>query len=68
VPVVPVAITGSWRILPPDSWRVRPGPVRVEFLEPIDPTRHGPDDVAGLLERVRTALAARVEPVASDRP
>jgi len=61
VPVVPVAITGSWLILPPDSWRVRPGPVRVEFLEPIDVLAHLPDDISGLLERVHAALRARVE-------
>ncbi len=61
VPVVPVAIRGSWRILPPDGLRVCPGPVRVEFLEPIDPSPYLPDDVAGLLRRVETALRARVE-------
>jgi 1-acyl-sn-glycerol-3-phosphate acyltransferase len=64
VPVVPVAITGSWRILPPDAWRVRPGPVRVEFLAPIDTATLAPEDVSGLAERVREALAARVEPAA----
>jgi len=61
VPIVPVAITGSWRILAPGSLRVRPGPVRVEFLAPIDPAEHPPGDVAGLLARVEAALRARVE-------
>jgi 1-acyl-sn-glycerol-3-phosphate acyltransferase len=61
VPIVPVAIRGSWRILPPDSLRVRPGPVRVEFLEPIDPKLFRPGDVAGLLARVESVLRARVE-------
>ncbi len=61
VPVVPVAITGSWRILPPDSWRVRPGAVHVEFLAPIEVLGYLPDDVAGLLACVHAALRARVE-------
>ena len=61
VPIVPVAIRGSWRILPPDSLRVRPGPVQVEFLEPIDPAPFRPSDVTGLLGHVETALRTRVE-------
>lgn len=36
VPIVPVAIRGSYRILPRDDWRVRPGRVEVIIGNPID--------------------------------
>lgn len=36
VPIVPVAVRGTHRILPRDDWRVRPGRVEVVLGEPID--------------------------------
>lgn len=53
VPVVPVAIEGSGRALPPEGWHPRPGRIRVLFGEPI-PT-------VGLGRADRTALAERAE-------
>jgi len=61
VPVVPIAISGSWGILRPRSLVVTPGVVRVQILEPLDVSLWQPDDVRGLTERahrlVREALA-----------
>ena len=61
VPVVPVAISGSWGILRPRSLVVTPGVVRVHFLEPVDVSPWQPDDARGLTEHVhglvREALA-----------
>jgi 1-acyl-sn-glycerol-3-phosphate acyltransferase len=67
VPVVPVAISGSWGILRPRSLVVTPGVVRVQVLEPVDVSPWQPDDVRGLTEHVyrvvRDALApTEVEP------
>ena len=53
VPVVPVAIVGTRQVLPPDGFRVRPGPIRVMVGEPI-PTR----GLTGA-DRSRLAGAAR---------
>jgi 1-acyl-sn-glycerol-3-phosphate acyltransferase len=53
VPVVPVAIEGTGRALPPEGWHPRPGHIRVLFGEPI-PT-------AGLDRADRAALARRAE-------
>jgi 1-acyl-sn-glycerol-3-phosphate acyltransferase len=63
VPVVPVAISGSWGILRPRSLVVKPGVARVQFLEPVDVSPWQPDDARGLTEHVhrlvREALADR---------
>ena len=64
VPIVPVAISGSWRVLPPGLWRVRPGPVRVRFLDPIRTSGVGSGsspDVEALRERTRDAIARALE-------
>ncbi len=59
--VVPIAISGSWNVLRPKKLRVRPGAVRVSFAEPIDVRPFLPDDVDGLMRRVRRAIAAGLE-------
>lgn len=35
-PVVPVLISGTYAVLPKDSWRIRPGSVAVRFFPPHD--------------------------------
>jgi 1-acyl-sn-glycerol-3-phosphate acyltransferase len=61
VPVVPVAISGTGRVVRPRSIVVHPGPVEVTFLPPIDPADH-PNDLEGLLARTRKAIVARLGP------
>ncbi len=69
VPVVPVAISGSWSVMPPGSIRVRAGEVRVRFLPRVDVERFHPEDSAGLMAEVRSAIDAALEPSRSeDRP
>lgn len=36
VPVVPVAVAGSGRVMPPGGFRIRPGCIRLHFGRPID--------------------------------
>jgi 1-acyl-sn-glycerol-3-phosphate acyltransferase len=62
VPVVPVAISGSFELLPPRTLRVHPGPVHVRFEPPLDVAPFQPTDHAGLLEAVRATIARRLEP------
>lgn len=38
IPVAPVIITGTWPVLPRGAWLPRPGEVRVEALDPFDPS------------------------------
>lgn len=39
VPIVPVTIKGSYRILPRHSWRVRPGIITLVLDKPIEPPK-----------------------------
>lgn len=57
VPVVPVAIEGSRRCLPPDGFRPRPGVVRVKVGAPIPTTGLQRDDLPELVQRARQALS-----------
>jgi 1-acyl-sn-glycerol-3-phosphate acyltransferase len=58
VPVVPIALEGAGRIIPPGGFLVRSGRVRLIVGEPI-PT-------AGLTREDRTALAKRAERAVAD--
>jgi 1-acyl-sn-glycerol-3-phosphate acyltransferase len=58
VPIVPVAISGSWDVMPPRRFVVRPGAVKVELLPAVEVTGYLPDDHEGLLREVRRRLAA----------
>ena len=62
VPVVPIAISGSYELNKPRSPFVRSGPVRVTFFPPIDPARYGPDGLAPLMEDVRATIASGLRP------
>ena len=55
IPIVPVAIEGSGRLMPKNSWNITPGPIRVSIGPPIDPTQFGEDRDA-LLKAVRDAV------------
>jgi 1-acyl-sn-glycerol-3-phosphate acyltransferase len=63
VPLVPVAISGTWGVIRPRGLRVQPGPVRVSFCQPIDVRPFLPDDVSGLALAVRSEIARHLEPV-----
>jgi 1-acyl-sn-glycerol-3-phosphate acyltransferase len=62
VAVVPVAISGSGKTLPPGRIRIRPGVVTVRFAPPIDPLPYRPDDLEGLMAEVRDAITRRLDP------
>jgi len=56
LPVVPVAISGSERVLRPHTMFVRAGTIRVLFGEPIDVGLLTTDDRAALTDRVRERI------------
>lgn len=62
VPVVPVAISGTGKVVRPRSMVVRPGPVRVTFMPPIDAASYAEGGLDDLLERTRREIAARLDP------
>lgn len=55
VPVVPVAIEGSGKLMPKNSWNITPGPVTVTVGDPIDPAQFG-DDREALMKAVRDRI------------
>jgi 1-acyl-sn-glycerol-3-phosphate acyltransferase len=59
LPILPVSIAGSNRILPKSCYFPRPGTVRVRFHPPIDPA-DVPDDAA-LIAGVRAAIESGLD-------
>lgn len=60
-PIVPVAISGSWKVLPRGGFRVCPGKVRVEFAPPVDPRPFAASgDLASLSAKVRRIIEERL--------
>jgi len=59
VPVVPVAIENSGRLLPRGSWHADPGVITVRFGDPIDPAEF--EEARALADAVRDAVVALLE-------
>ena len=59
-PVVPISISGSYRILPKKSWTIHPGEIRFSIGNPIQTA--GSDSVSRdlLMEQVREAIRANL--------
>jgi 1-acyl-sn-glycerol-3-phosphate acyltransferase len=54
VPVVPVTISGTEKIMPKGRFAIRPGTVTVEFHDAIEPKDFGDRD--RLIAKVRAAI------------
>jgi len=61
LPVVPVVLHGAFERLPVDTWRLSPGHVDIELLEPIDPSGWSADEAGEHAEEVRSAFAIALE-------
>lgn len=57
VPVIPVTIEGSGKLMPKNSWKITPGVITIHFGKPIDSTQFAGDKDA-LLVAVRNAVIA----------
>ncbi len=62
LPVLPMTVVGTRELLPPGSWRIRPGRARLVVHPPIQPG-DGPVDeaVAELCRRTRRVIAAPLQ-------
>jgi 1-acyl-sn-glycerol-3-phosphate acyltransferase len=58
VPLVPVYVHDTFRILPKGAWRLRPTPIRIMVGEPIPTTGLTPQDRETLRQRAHDAIAA----------
>jgi 1-acyl-sn-glycerol-3-phosphate acyltransferase len=56
--IVPVAILGAHRLLPPGGFRIRPGTVRVRVLDPEDAASYSYQERDRLMAVVRERIAA----------
>lgn len=61
--LVPVAVDGGPRVLPPGERRLRPGTVHVRCGEPVDLEELDRDDRDELLDRTRAEVSAMLEAV-----
>ena len=58
VPICPVTIEGTRKIMPKNSWNIVPGPVHVKIGKPIDTTAFAANDRGGLARAVREVIIA----------
>lgn len=58
VPIIPTVVIGSYDIMRPDEWRVRPNVIHVHFGQPVSPGDYSAETVDALVERVRGEMAA----------
>jgi 1-acyl-sn-glycerol-3-phosphate acyltransferase len=56
VPIYPIAIEGTGKLLPKGRWRITPGIVRVKIGRPIPVESYGQRDRQGLMLEVREAI------------
>jgi 1-acyl-sn-glycerol-3-phosphate acyltransferase len=56
VPVVPVTISGSFRVMPKGKVRVVPGTIRVTIHEPINTEGYSRANVSELVDRARSQV------------
>jgi 1-acyl-sn-glycerol-3-phosphate acyltransferase len=64
LPIVPVAVTGMYRVMHKGSWVIHPGAdVTVWCEEPVPTAGLSDDQIPALVERVRAAIARRVDEV-----
>jgi 1-acyl-sn-glycerol-3-phosphate acyltransferase len=61
VPIVPTVVVGSYDILRPDDWRVRPSTIHVHFGEPVSPSTSPRETSEQLMERVRARMVEMLE-------
>jgi 1-acyl-sn-glycerol-3-phosphate acyltransferase len=63
LPILPVTVNGSWRVLPDKrSMCYHPGPIQLIVGDPIETAGCDKKDVAALVERTRDAIASRLDP------
>ena len=63
LPILPVTVNGSWRVLPDKrSMAFHPGPIQLIVGEPIETEGLDRKQMDALAERTRAAIASRLDP------
>jgi 1-acyl-sn-glycerol-3-phosphate acyltransferase len=58
LPILPVAIAGSEKLMRKGSWYILPGSIHVSVRPVVETRDFEREDIEGLLERVRSAISA----------
>ncbi len=66
VPVVPIAIHGSYQVLPKHRWRINTGSLKLEFLPPIPTDGLKSRDIDTLTTKVHDQIASRLQGAITD--
>jgi 1-acyl-sn-glycerol-3-phosphate acyltransferase len=61
VPVVPTVVVGSFDIMRPDTWKVRPSTIHLHFCEPIPAGCVSAENAEVLMDGVRARMAEVLE-------
>ena len=61
LPILPVSISGSRKVLPGGSWRQLPGTVDIRVHPPVDPTEFGVERRDELMAHVREVIASGLD-------
>ena len=61
VPIIPVIIHGTYSIMPKNRLLVRPGPVLLEILEPVDTSGYTRENKDVLMEKMRNTICESFE-------
>jgi 1-acyl-sn-glycerol-3-phosphate acyltransferase len=62
LPVLPVSLSGAYRVLRPGTLALRPGRVRIRIHAPVDTAAYGLEGRDRLMADVRAAIAAGLAP------
>jgi len=62
IPILPVTVNGSRRVLPRGSAVVKPGKIQVVIGDPIDTSGYTTDTVQELIDKTRQAVMANFDP------
>ncbi|MCD6580490.1 MAG: 1-acyl-sn-glycerol-3-phosphate acyltransferase [Desulfuromusa sp.] len=66
VPVVPIAIHGSYQIQPKDRWKINGGLLKLEFLQPIATAGLKSSDIDALTNKVHDQIANSLQGATTD--
>jgi 1-acyl-sn-glycerol-3-phosphate acyltransferase len=61
-PIVPMSVSGSFKIMLKDDWAIRPGVVRITYHDPIPTAGCTMDNRAEIMERTRQAILSALTP------
>ncbi|VVS93240.1 lysophospholipid acyltransferase family protein [Desulfoluna spongiiphila] len=61
LPILPVTIKGTRRILPKGSTELMPGGVSLVIHDPVDVTAYGRDELGAIVNRVRNTIRTELE-------